>query len=47
METTVDVIIIEILRQMFEDTALDDERRERIYKRVFDSKKDGGTYEKI
>ena len=46
MEVTVDMIIAEILRQMFEDSALDDKGKEMIYKRIFDNKKDGDIYEK-
>ncbi|MBR1750780.1 MAG: hypothetical protein IJ740_07860 [Ruminococcus sp.] len=45
MEVTVDMIITEILQQMFADCALDDEGKERIYKKVFDSKKGGETNE--
>ena len=46
MEMTVDMIILDILRQMFADSALDDEGKERIYQKIFDSKKDGDIYEK-
>ena len=41
MEVTVDMIIAEILRQMFEDSTLDDKGKERIYKRIFDNKRNG------
>ena len=45
MEMTVDMIITELLRLMFADSALDDEGKERIYKRVFDIKKGGEANE--
>lgn len=45
MKTTVDMIITDILRQMFADCTLDDKGKERLYKKIFNSIQDGDIYE--